>query len=128
VLGGCDDDDVLSGWTTSRHVNYPTTDIPMNEIQRGRLLPWFRAALRTRLLPWAASCFPAIVEDVWVEDVCVEDAAEGDSKAPNRVKPPQERTRQERTRQERIRRIEPEDLWVYDAFVARYSLLIAYSL
>jgi hypothetical protein len=48
----------------------------------------------------------------------VEDAAEGDSKAPNRVTTPQERTR----------RVEPEDLWVYDAFVARYSLLIAYSL
>jgi hypothetical protein len=69
VLSGCDggvlgdddvDDDVLSGWTTSRHVNYPTADIPMNEIQGGRMLPWFKAVLRTRLLPWAASCFPAI--------------------------------------------------------------------
>jgi hypothetical protein len=95
---GGHDNDVLSGWTTRRHVNYPTTDIPINEIQGGVMLPWFREALRTRLLPWAAACFPALVEDA-VEDT------------PNDVK----------TAQERIRRLEPEDLWVYDAFVARYD-------
>lgn len=41
------------GWSSSRHVAYSTTDLPLHEVCT--LLPWFNEAMRTTLLPLVAS-------------------------------------------------------------------------
>jgi hypothetical protein len=103
------DDGILSGWSTRRHVSYPTTDIPVNEILGGTLLPWFNQLLRTRLLPWAAAWFPSMAPDAG-EDAVRADGCSGCDYSSGRG-----------ASSGKMRKMEPEDLYVYDAFVARYD-------
>ena len=48
-----------TGWTTDRHVQAPTTDIPVSQVPAVR--EWFDEQLRTKLLPMLARRFPDIV-------------------------------------------------------------------
>jgi hypothetical protein len=43
------------GWTSTRHFNHPTTDIPLQELPRTR--SWFNQACLTRIYPLLAHCF-----------------------------------------------------------------------
>ena len=43
------------GWTSTRHFNHPTTDIPLQELPRTRA--WFNEACLDRLYPFLAACF-----------------------------------------------------------------------
>ena len=46
----------MGGWTTARHANYPTTDVPLQELPR--TLEWFREeALPTKLYPFLSQAF-----------------------------------------------------------------------
>lgn len=49
------------GWTTSRHFEVPTTDLPMRTLTA--LRPWFDDALARVLLPAAAAAYPAAAPD-----------------------------------------------------------------
>ena len=49
------------GWTTSRHFEVPTTDLPMGTLPS--LLPWFNRALADRILPAAIAAYPTAAPD-----------------------------------------------------------------
>ena len=51
----------ISGWTTDRHVQAPTTDIPVSEVPAIR--DWFDEMLRTRLFPFVHSRFPGAIKE-----------------------------------------------------------------
>ena len=49
----------VHGWTTDRHVQAPTTDVPVSQVPAIR--EWFDKALRTTLLPMLASRYPRLI-------------------------------------------------------------------
>ena len=49
------------GWTTSRHFEVPTTDVPLRMLTP--LLPWLTRTLADTMLPAAAAAYPAAVPD-----------------------------------------------------------------
>lgn len=52
----------MGGWTTSRHANYPTTDIPLAELPR--TLDWFRDdALPSVVYPFLAQTYDFVLPD-----------------------------------------------------------------
>lgn len=51
----------ITGWTTDRHVQAPTTDIPVSSVPAIR--EWFDESLRTRLFPMVHSRFPYAFND-----------------------------------------------------------------
>jgi hypothetical protein len=46
-----------SGWTTSRHRNYATTDIPLSDLPDPLVSTWVRAAVQTRVFPAMTNAF-----------------------------------------------------------------------
>ena len=51
----------VSGWTRDRHVQAPTTDIPVSQVPAIR--EWFDEALTSTLFPMVASRFPHAISD-----------------------------------------------------------------
>lgn len=52
----------IGGWTTRRHANYPTTDIPLAELPQ--TLDWFRNnALPSVVYPFLGQCFGFVLPD-----------------------------------------------------------------
>lgn len=50
------------GWTTSRHANYPTTDVPLAELPK--TLDWFKnKALPLTIYPFLSQCFDFALPD-----------------------------------------------------------------
>lgn len=70
----------LNGWTTERHANFPTTDLPVEDLPIAR--GWFGDVVEQRVFPFLAQAFPTLVpyaEELRIFDVFVVkyDAAEG---------------------------------------------------
>ena len=62
----------ISGWTTDRHVQAPTTDIPVSAVPA--IKEWFDTMLKSRLFPMVHSRFPYAIrspEDLRVLDAFV---------------------------------------------------------
>lgn len=51
----------MGGWTSQRHFNHPTTDIPMARLPRTR--KWLNTALQDRIYPFLGSCFEDALPD-----------------------------------------------------------------
>merc|ERR1719316_1157800 len=49
----------VSGWTTDRHVQAPTTDIPVSQVPAIR--EWFDEALRSTLFPMLTARYPRLI-------------------------------------------------------------------
>ena len=47
------------GWTSARHLNHPTIDIPLQELPATRV--WFNEALITRIYPFLGRCFADVL-------------------------------------------------------------------
>jgi hypothetical protein len=46
----------------TRHANFPTTDIPVEELPAAKA--WFSRAIEERVFPFMASCYPDLIQGI----------------------------------------------------------------